>query len=179
MVLQIPPLIQRAAGSRVTAATYETDVTDSTGFLTDPTDFVGTQGVAQSIAATTWVPVTLDTSQLDTYTGHNNVTNSSRWTCPSLVPGWYTVCGVVAFSLNGTGARGARLQVNGNPIAGACSFIPGLSSNSVGCPTPARDIFLNGSDYIEVAAWQNSGGALNTSVNSDLSSALWLRFSHA
>jgi hypothetical protein len=165
-------------GAFVTSALANTLSTNG-GFLTSPPDFVGTQQTAQSIAATTWVPLTMDTTQLDTYGGHSNVTNSSRYTCQPGAAGWYTVCGIAAFTLNGVGARAARLQVNGNPIAGTCTFIPTISSNAPGVATPTRDIYLNAGDYVEVAAWQNSGGAINTTINSDLTSALWVRWSHA
>ncbi|MGE7439616.1 hypothetical protein [Kitasatospora sp. NPDC001175] len=165
-------------GNYVTSALANT-LSVNGGFLSSPPDFVGTQQTAQSIAATTWVALTMDTTQLDTYGGHSNTTNSSRYTCQSGAAGWYTVCGVAAFVVNNTGARASRLQVNGNPIAGACSFAMTPGFNAPGVATPTRDIYLNAGDYVEVAAWQNSGGAINTTINSDLTSALWVRWSHA
>ena len=177
MVLAVPVWATNLVPGQFETAALLNTIGNNGTFLTDPPDFVGTQNTIQSIAATTWGAIGLDTEQFDSYGGHSTVTNTSRYVAQ--VTGWYTVCGVVAFSLNGTGARGSRLQVNGTAVAGACSFIPGLSSNSVGVATPTRDLFLNATDYVEVAGWQNSGGALNTTVNSDFSSGLWVRFSHA
>jgi len=179
MVLGIPPLTLRAAGSRITAALYEQDITDSINFLTNPPNFVGTQSVAQSIPNATWTAITLDTAQTDPYSGHSNVTNSSRYTCQSAAPGWYTVCGVIAYSPNSTGFRTARLQINGTGISGMTSYGPNNGTAEAIIITSVRDIFLNIGDYVEVAGYQNSGGALNTAVSPSPASGLWLRFSHA
>jgi hypothetical protein len=179
MVLAVPAPPVRAAGIRLTSAIYGSDVTDSVNFLTNPPNFVGTQSVAQSLPNATWTAITIDTSQTDPYSGHSNVTNSSRWTCPTGVPGWYTVCGVVAHSPNASGFRTARIQVNGSAIVGAETYGPTNGGAEAIIITPARDIFLNVGDWVEVAGYQSSGGALNTAVGGEVRSALWLRFSHA
>jgi hypothetical protein len=178
----VPSLPARTAGTKLTAAIYKADITDGLGYLLNVPHFVGTQAVTQSIGNATWVALTLDTEQSDPYAGHSTSSNTSRWTCPAGYAGWYTACGVYVAVQNSTGNRGARLQVNGAPVSGAATF--GLatgSPNSPGVTTPTRDIFLNAGDYLEVAAWQNitGGGSLSTAVFSDVSSALWLRYSRA
>lgn len=145
-------------------------------FLKNPPSFVGTQSVTQNIGNSVWVSVSIDTTQYDNYTGHSNVTNNSRYTCQ--LAGWYTVNGVISYSANGTGSRAARISVNGSPISGGCGFIVPPSANAAGVVTPTRDIQLNVNDYVEIQAWQSSGGTLATSVFSDVSTAMWVRFSH-
>lgn len=172
-----PPV--RPAGSTLTSGIYGSDVTDSIQFLVNPPTFVGTQTVAQSIANSAWTAITLDTEQLDDYDGHSTSVNTSRWTCPTGYAGWYTVCGVYAPFGNATGFRAARIQVNGSPILGAASYIPPAGAIDTGIVTPTRDIQLAVGDYVQLAGFQSSGGALNTAIDPDLRSALWLRFSHA
>ncbi len=150
--------------------------TANVAYLLNPPTFVGTASTVQLIPNTNWSSIAIDTTQYDNYGGHSNVTNNSRYVCQ--VPGWYSVCGIAVWNTNGTGARASRTTVNGSPIAGATSFTAALSANNVGVPTPVRDVFLNVNDYVEVQGWQSSGGNLNTGINVDICSALWVRFSH-
>jgi hypothetical protein len=178
MVLAVPANPTRAAGIRLTAAIYQSDVTDAVNFLANPPDFVGTQTVAQSLANATWTAITLDSEQLDSYNGHSTSSNTSRYVCQ--VAGWYTVSGTVCFASNVSGPRGARIQVNGTAMEGLASFMQTVSAAAdAGMTTPTRDVVLAVNDYVEVAGYQNSGGALNTAVDPDLSPGLWVRFSHA
>lgn len=178
MPLAVPAPPTRTAGTRLTGAIWQADVTDSVNFLTSPPLFVGTQAAVQSIPNFAWSVVTLDTTQTDPYVGHSNTVNSSRYTAKAA--GWYTVCGVAALTANGTGGRAARIQVNGSPIAGGANgFSLPASGNAVAVATPTRDVFLNVGDYVETAVWQGSGAALSTYVSSDVCSSMWVRFSHA
>lgn len=180
MSTPIPTYPARYAGAPIDASVWESDVTKSVQFLTAPPHFIGVQGVAQSIPASTWTALSLDTEAVDSYNGHSTSSNTSRWTCPAGMGGWYTACGIYVAAQNATGNRGARLQVNGNPIAGAAAFVLAAgATNATGISTPTRDVRLTPGDYIEVAGWQGSGGALNTAVFGDITTALWLRFSHA
>lgn len=145
-------------------------------FLKNPPSFNGTQISVQSVANSTWTSMVLDSSQYDNYNGHSNTINNSRYTC--VVPGWYTVSGVVAFAANSTNARASRISINGNPYAALCTFVNTVPGLPVSTPTPVRDVQLAVGDYIEVQGWQNSGGALNTALATDVGTGLWVRFSH-
>jgi len=179
MVLSIPAPPVRAAGSRLTATIYGSDVTDDVTFLTNPPVFVGTQTVAQSLANSTWTALTMDTEQIDSRSAHSTSSNTSRWTTPTGMTGWYTVGGIYAAAANVTGFRAVRIQVNGTAVRGTSIYVPNNGSNETGVPTPVRDIFLNAGDYVEVAGWQSSGGALNSYIagGGDMASGLWVRFS--
>jgi hypothetical protein len=178
VVLAVPAPPVRPAGSKLTASIYGSDVTDDITFLTNPPDFVGTQSVAQSLANNTWTPLSMDTEQLDSYGGHSTSSNTSRYVAQ--VAGWYTASGIYAAAVSGTGFRAVRLQVNGTAVFGCAAYVPNNGTAETGVVTPTRDIFLNVGDYVEVAGWQLSGGALNTHVSgTDQRCGLWVRFSHA
>jgi hypothetical protein len=154
-------------------------VRDGLTFAQNPPLFLGTQSTAQSLGNSTWVAMGLDTSQSDTYSGHSNTVNNSRYVPQQ--PGWYLAAGVVAFALNATGARAARLQMNGSAIKGAAGMTQSSGgANDCAIVSPTRPIFCNGTtDYIEVAGWQGSGGALNSATDPDLSSSLAVWWCHA
>ncbi|WBP89544.1 hypothetical protein [Kitasatospora cathayae] len=174
--LAIPVLASEVPGNYLTAALWTANVYNLGTFLLNPPDFVGTQTVAQSLPNTTWTALTLDTQQLDSYGGHSLVSNTSRYVAP--LTGWYTVSGVAGIANNPSGARGARINVNGSPVQGCATFLFAASGVDLGIPTPTRDIHLNTGDYVEVCGYQNSGGALNSAIFPDIASSLFVRFSH-
>lgn len=175
----VPAPVSRAAGLKLTGAIWTSDVTDPVTFLTNPPRAVLTQATVQSIPNSTWTGLNFDTEQADEYGGHSTTVNNSRWTCPAGAAGWYTVCGVYAPFGNAAGFRAARLQVNGSPVLGTAAYLPHNGATDAGIVTPTRDIQLAVGDYVQVAGFQSTGGALNTAIDPDLRSALWLRFSHA
>jgi len=178
VVLAVPAPPTRAAGSRLTGAIYGSDVTDGITFLTNPPEFAGYQGAVQSVPNTTWTALLLDQEQYDEYGGHSTSSNTSRYTAQ--VAGRYIACGVFAPAINATGFRAVRLQVNGSPVLGGAAYLPNASGSvEMGVVTPTKAITLAVGDYIEVAGYQSSGGALNTILDSDLRTGLWVRFSHA
>ena len=177
--LPIPTLTAPSVGTYDTAAWWTANVVNLLTYGLNPPLFVGTQTIAQSVATSAWTTITLDTEQQDSYGGHSTTTNSSRYTAQ--VAGWYTVCGVVAWTQNATGARGARLHVNGASIAGSAQMLaPSSSSTITGVMTATRAVQLAVGDYLEVAGWQASGSTLTTGVagGGDLASALYVAWAH-
>lgn len=142
-------------------------------FLLNPPSFTGYQSTSQSLANQTWTGLNINTVTEDPYTGWSSAT-PSRYTVK--VPGTYTVSGVYAPAANSTGIRAVRLQKNGSPVLGAASYL-GASSIEMGIVTPTIDVALVAGDYLEVAGWQSSGGALSTILDVDLRCALWIRYS--
>jgi hypothetical protein len=116
--------------------------------------------------------LSLNSSQVDTYGGHSNSTNNSRYTAQ--VPGVYAVCGVSGFTANATGVRGTRIHVNGSVVQGSAQMAIPANGSGTGLATPVRTVRLAAGDYIEVAAWQSSGAALSTVVATDVACALWV-----
>lgn len=176
--LPIPTLATEAPGRWNTAALWRANVYNPAIFSLNPPLFVGTQSLAQSVPfGSGWTSISLDTAQVDTYTGHSNSLNNSRFSAP--VPGWYDVCGVVCWTSNGTGIRASRLAVNGTSVSGSAQSWAAAASGTTAVPTAVRSVFLNTGQYVEVQAFQTSGAALSTRVASESASALWVCWSHA
>lgn len=175
--LPVPSLAAPVVGFPASQAYLTAQVYNPLTFALNVPLYVGTQTVAQSLANTAWAGINMDTEQVDTYSGHSTTTNPNRYTAQ--VTGWYDVCGVVNFSTNTAGSRGARIAVNASAIQGSAQMAApvGGTTDTAVC-TPVRSVFLNTNDFIEVQAWQSSGGALSTHCPSDLSSALWVAWRH-
>lgn len=118
------------------------------------------QTAQQGIITTTDIPITFGTAEV-------NVDNMWSALTPTRVTantsGWYAVSGVVTFTANANGSRFGKYKRNGNTLRAA----------SLGAPTGGveafldmglRVAFLNSGEYLELTAWQNSGGTINTSV---------------
>lgn len=163
--------------SEVENAAYLNSLRDALNFLLNKPIAALSQSTTQSLTNSTWTPINLDVTTVDSYGGHSNVTNNSRYT--AVVSGWYKCCGAVSFSVNATGNRGANLAVNGTRVTGGGDFVGTIASNSLTISTPERLVFLNAGDYIEVHGYQTSGGALNTASASDLAPSLSISWDHA
>lgn len=121
------------------------------------------QTTAQSIANNTFVPVAFNAEDFDTTNSHDIVTNNSRYTIGRT--GKYQFTGAVGFAANASGSRGCYFAKNGAAISG--TQILG-NNNGAGLSTiiTARTWagnFIAG-DYVEIHAYQNSGGALLTTA---------------
>lgn len=168
----VPTLASEIAGNLFTAALARASIYNAGTFALNPPLFVGTQTASQSVNSGSWTTITLDTTQVDSYGGHSNSVNNSRYTAQ--VPGMYAVCGVTAFNTNTSGVRGARIHLNGSVVQGGAQMTVPATSSGTGLTTPVRSIRLNAGDYLEVAGWQSSGGSLSTITASDITSALWV-----
>lgn len=173
MVLGVPAPPARTAGTKLTAAIYGSDVTDGVTFLANPPLFIGTQTVAQSIANNSIVALTLDSETVDTYAGHSTSVNTSRYT--PTVAGYYWVLGVYGPVANATGNRFCFIYKNGSSVPLAQNGGPAATAANSGAVQVSAVVQCDGvSDYIEVAAFQNSGGALNTSPSPTGMKVFWI-----
>lgn len=116
----------------------------------------------QSIANTTWTTLALNSENADTQAMHDNSTNNSRITIQR--GGAYAGAGRVVFAASAAGAmRGGRAIVNGSTtaIVGAAQPPPvgGSFYAVVGFPILPRT--YSAGDYIQLQAYQDSGGSLN------------------
>lgn len=121
----------------------------------------------QSITTGTWTPVQHNAADVyDTNDFHDPVTNNSRATIPSGLGGLYAIGAHVSFTANATGRRGAQLYLNG---ATDLSTIL-VTTNASGSTnlTINTQYALAAGDYVEVRAFQESGGNLT------VGGALWI-----
>jgi hypothetical protein len=111
----------------------------------------------QSIANATLTILAFNSETEDTDSIHSTSTNTSRLTPPA---GVYAVWVNLTFAANATGIRWVLLKKNGTDYW-AQTLTPNAGSGvgaSVSMTTVRR---FNGTDYVEVEAYQDSGGALN------------------
>ena len=140
---------------------------DSTQFIDSPTQprCAVYHAVTQSISTGTDTVVLFDSELFDVGGLHSTVSNTGRFTVPAGGDGVYLVIGVVVFAANATGVRRASVIKNG-------TITIGISSNTIETsPTAVADtglsimaiVSLVAGDYVELMAYQTSGGALNIS----------------
>lgn len=146
-------------------AAYLNSLRDALNFLLNPPMAVVYQNTVQSIPNNAFTPVTFDLSLTDTYSGHSNSTNNSRYT--GQVPGWYDLDGAFSLAANGTGVRDGAWAKNGAAITtpGAGTTVAGNAGWTATQAMPGLQVFLNGAgDYVELWVIQTAGAALNTNI---------------
>jgi hypothetical protein len=90
---------------------------------------------------------------------HSVASNTSRFTC--VTAGWYEVSGQVPYTGNATGVRDIRLQLNGSTLVpGGRLTQPAGAAVSFSIGLPSVMVELDVGDYLELQAFQTSGGAL-------------------
>jgi hypothetical protein len=172
VVLSVPALPDRASGIRLTAAIYKSDVTDASNFLANPPIFVGYQTAVQSVPNATFTALSLDSNVVDTYAGHSNTVNNSRYTPPAA--GWYLVIASYGQAGNGTGNRFAQVFKNGLLVVLGQTGGPAAGVANGGGNVAVALVQCNGvSDYVEAYAYQSSGGALNTNASQTGLQVIW------
>ena len=121
------------------------------------------KSASQSTSNATFTAILFDSEDYDTSTFHSTSTNTSRITIPAGAAGYYQINGAVRWADNTSGVRVTAIYKNGslwvrNLISG------NIGSGSINIIVP---IIMNlaESDYIEVFAYQNSGGSLDVVGN--------------
>lgn len=123
-----------------------------------------TRTSTQSINTATWTAVSLTSEDFDVGGMHSTASNQSRLTIPTGEDGKYVFTGDAKFASNATGTlRAARLVKNGTTVI---AHTQGMASGSylAYMNVSTGPIALVATDYIELFVFQDSGGALNTSV---------------
>jgi hypothetical protein len=126
-----------------------------------------THSTTQSIANATGQAVVFDTESFDTDTYHSTSSNTSRITAPT--NGKYSFHANISFAINSTGVRYIYFVKNGvttdrygaNNKTAVSGDLTQLSTSYV--------FTLTATDYVEVYAYQSSGGSLN--LNGDATNA--------
>ena len=173
MPAPVPTWATVTPGQYDTAALFNA-VSAGGGFLTAPPVFQAYQGSAQSIANNSVVALGLDTTVVDTYGGHSNVTNNTRYTCQTGAAGWYLILGYFGLAANATGVRLCRINKNGAtlPLSQSDLPTPGTALNLTSFAAALVQLAVG--DYVEVCGFQTSGGALNTATTDSGMVALWV-----
>lgn len=125
------------------------------------------RSAALAIANATLTAVAFDAESFDDGTIHDNVTNPSRLTVPAGRAGRWHFRGHLTYDTSGTGVR--QLRINKNGVMVALAYGPASSASQT---TIRVEITLTGlvaGDYIELIAYQTSGGGLSVVAGSETS----------
>lgn len=160
------------------ASSFEALMLAQMNLLLNPPEAVLYQATAQSMTNGNWTTLTYDGSLSDSYNGHSNSTNPSRYTAQ--IAGFYMICGVVCTTANANGSRGVRLAKNGAVQTGSATFgVTNTTGDQYAISTPAWLLQMSVGDYVEVQGFQSSGAPLNTNVGSaDVRSAMTVLWVH-
>lgn len=172
----VPVPHQFAVGEVATADNINTYYS-AISYLENPPIAVLYQANVQAITNVTDTAIQFDSTVVDSYNGHSNVTNNTRYVAQ--VAGYYQVMGTISYQQNSTGGRLVRLRKNGSTeIQSSASEQP--PSNDFNCvmSTPSVQVFLAVNDYIEVIGFQDSGGSLNTVTTTQYACGLQIRWVH-
>lgn len=123
---------------------------------------------AQALTTATFTALAFNSEHIDQSgnaadTMHDTVTNNSRLTCR--YAGVYQISGTVEFAANATGIRILRIRHSTGP-----TYISSMAITNAGGADPTAITVstlypLAVNDYVELVAYQASGGNLNVTFN--------------
>ncbi|MGW0805278.1 hypothetical protein [Nonomuraea sp. NPDC002799] len=156
-------------GENPTATILNLRIRDTINFLKARPHAVMRRLSAQSIPHNTHTAIAWTAEDIDSDFGHSTLTQPERYTAVS--EGIYHLTATVIFGGNATGRRDAYFRLNGDTTRrwGQTVGFPAQAGASpdIGLII-ATHMKLAVGDYVEVIAYQNSGGALNVvSSNAD------------
>lgn len=114
----------------------------------------------RSIGNNAFASIALNAENYDTDGFHDNSTNNSRVTIPTGKDGYYRITGTFFFADNATGVRYGRLFLN-NTTQIDDTYVKPSGTGDAAYLRVMREIYLSAGDYVELQAFQNSGGSLN------------------
>ena len=123
----------------------------------------------QSIADNTNTALEFNSERSDTDTIHDNAVNNSRLTCKTA--GAYLIGGNFAFAASATGMRQISILLNGTTTI-AVQRVPAISTDTMLSLSTVYGLAVN--DYVQLFAYQNSGGALSVNAAASYSPEFYL-----
>lgn len=168
--LPVPNPRTAVAGEFETAA-FMNAFRDAINFVANPPLALLFQSTAQTINNTTNTAITFDSTVSDTYGGHSNTTNNSRYVAQ--VAGWYRIIGTITWAANNTGDRTISIAKNGSVIG---YFGQGVPAAGLGVNPQVNVnglVQLNAGDYVEIDTYQDSGAGVATKANGSSMAVVW------
>lgn len=153
-------------GEYPTAAQLNQDLRDNVSFLANPPKCRAYHSTTQSLTTATLTALAFNSERWNTDTMHNTVTNNSRLTCKTA--GLYRITAHVQFATNATGERTVHLRVNGLVFIASQGGAPNPTAGNATNITVSDEYPLAVNDYVEVLAFQASGGALNVNASDNV-----------
>lgn len=124
---------------------------------------------AISIANNTLAALTFNQERYDTDGLHSTSVNTGRLTCTRA--GKHMTGTNIIFASNATGVRAVQLRLNGATVIGSAEVQAVNGDATVLNVNCVYDLAVG--DYVEVIAYQTSGGNLNISATSNHSPDFW------
>lgn len=162
------------AGTAWKASDWNTYGRDDIAWLaTDSPSCRAYNDAAVSVANASGVAfITLNSERFDNAAMHSTSSNTSRITVPTGGGGKFIVGGAIQFAASGLGTlRGMHIMVNRTSDIVWDTRPPSTSNTPAvsACAVYA----LSAADYVEMGAYQDSGGALNVNVAANYSPEFW------
>lgn len=154
-------------GWGLSSGILEDNVSMAVAFHRQRPFFQGITSVSTPLTTASWTPMPI-TEMIDTIAGHNDATNTSRWYAPVTINNtdWYLVIGYVPMVSSSTSAvhiAGVRVD-GGTPLEGM-KVTAGAHTTVTPMVVDLVNLTSDGTHYLELAGWQNTGGTINTQTS--------------
>lgn len=120
----------------------------------------------QSIPSATFTAISFDTERYD-QDALWDVANPTRLTCTRA--GIYLIVGAVIYATGATGQRQTGIRLNGATFLAAVNGGVAVATTIFPCHNPTTICQLAVGNYVELVAYQDSGGAVNVAQFDDYS----------
>jgi hypothetical protein len=120
---------------------------------------------AQTLTTSVALPLAFDSERFDTDNIHDTVTNNSRLTCRTA--GKYQITANAQWPANGTGIRILQIRINGGTVIATTRVAGNATYGNELNLSALWDMAVN--DYVDVLAFQDSGGNLNVAASASFS----------
>jgi len=119
---------------------------------------------AQSIANATFAAIALATEAYDTSSIHTTGGNNTRFTIPSGKGGYWLFYAALGYDPLSSGNMNIRFYKNNSSTVGGILYTGATSASTLTTGTLISILSLDAADYIELVAYQNSGGSASILV---------------
>ncbi len=164
----------KAASDTISAADWNTYLRDNLGFLYQPPSCRVYNSANISVANATAQALTFNSERYDTDTMHSTASNTSRITFTTA--GKYEVGGCVRWAAQATyaGVREIGIRLNGATYIVVNDEMGSASANALTIiQAVTTEYVFAAADYVELVAYQSSGGALNAENAGNYSPEMW------
>lgn len=117
-----------------------------------------------TLTTATLTVVTFNSERVDVGALHSTVSNTGRFTITD--PGFYEIGGGALFAGSATGTRSLKIRLNGATTLASTTLAGLAGGNEFGIYTEYQ---LAAGDYVELIAYQDSGGNLNITASGNYS----------
>lgn len=161
------------AGTILTAGYLNTYVRDNIAWIaTDSPAVRGYNNANISWGTGVDAAVAANSERFDNAAMHSTSSNTSRYTVPTGGAGKYLFGGLVEFAANVTGGRGVHIKLNATTYI-AKSVMQANTDGGTSSATVTSSYAMSAADYIEMFAYQGSGGFINLNSTSAYSPECW------